>query len=156
MARLEDIPEATRIAAAELPCPSFETTPFVAGPKLAKRRVAIISSAGLLHRGARPFARPLHDGEGECRAVPSTWHARDILVSHASVNFDRTGFQRDINVVFPIDRLRDLAAAGDIGSVAETHFTFIPVADPTPARIADEMAAALHSTRVDGVILVPI
>lgn len=26
-------------------------------------------------------------------------------MSHLSINFDRTGFQQDINVVFPIDRL---------------------------------------------------
>ena len=31
MARLEDIPEPTRTAVANLPCPSFETTPFVIG-----------------------------------------------------------------------------------------------------------------------------
>jgi D-proline reductase (dithiol) PrdB len=156
MARLEDLPEATRIAATELPCPSFDTTPFVLGPPLSARRVAIVSSAGLIHRGAKPFARPLHDGAGEFRAVPATWHTRDILVSHASVNFDRTGYQRDLNVVFPIDRLHDLAADGTIGSVAETHYTFLPVADPTPADVADGIADGLRADNVDAVVLVPI
>jgi len=45
MARLEDIPEPTRTAVANIPCPVFDTTPFVAGPKLSERRVAIVSSA---------------------------------------------------------------------------------------------------------------
>jgi D-proline reductase (dithiol) PrdB len=156
MARLEDIPEATRIAALELSCPAFETTPFVAGPPLADRRVAIVSSAVLLHRGARPFIRPLHDGSGEYRAVSGTWDIADILVSHASFNFDRAGFQRDINVVFPIDRLRDLAAAGAIGSVADTHYTFIPVAEHATVEVADCIAAALHADNVNAVVLAPV
>jgi D-proline reductase (dithiol) PrdB len=156
MARLEDIPEATRIAALELPCPAFETTPFVSGPPLADRRVAIVSSAVLLHRGARPFASPLHDGPGEYRAVSGTWATADILVSHASVNFDRAGFQRDINVVFPIDRLRDLAAVGAIGSVADTHYTIMPVAEPATVEVADGIAAALHADKVNAVVLAPV
>ena len=49
--------------------------------------------------------------------------AGDILTSHVSINFDRAGFQRDLNVIYPIDRLRELAAEGVIGGVAETHFT---------------------------------
>ncbi len=39
-------------------------------------------------------------------------------MSHISVNFDRTGFQQDLNTVFPIDRLRELVADGEVGSMA--------------------------------------
>src|ERR1700739_4015893 len=111
MARLEDIPETTR-GVGNIPCPKFETTPFVTGPKLSERGVAIVSSAALIHRGDKPF--PF--GSGEYRAVPSDWENNDILMSHVSINFDRAGFQRDINVVYPIDRLREFAADGVIGS----------------------------------------
>ena len=119
MARLDDIPEPTRTTVANLPCPTFETTPFVSGPKLSERRVAIVSSAALILRGDAPF--PV--GSGEYRAVPASWNSADILMSHVSINFDRAGFQRDINVVLPVDRLRELVAEGRIGSVAATHFT---------------------------------
>ncbi len=153
MARLEDIPEPTRSAVANIPCPAFETSPFVAGPQLSERRVAIVSSAALIHRGDQPF--PF--GSGEYRAVPSTWAAADILMSHVSINFDRAGFQRDINVVFPIDRLRDLAAEGVIGSVADTHYTVMGSTDPIAmVESADGIAAAMYAEKVNAVILAPV
>ena len=98
--------------------PAFDTQPFVVGPPLAQRRVAIVSSAALIRRGDKPF--PF--GSAECRFLPASMPASDILMSHVSINFDRAGFQRDLNVVYPIDRLRELAAEGVIGGVAETHF----------------------------------
>ena len=51
-------------------------------------------------------------------------------MSHISTNFDRTGFQQDINVVFPVDRLRELAARGTIGSVADFHYSFMGATAP--------------------------
>jgi D-proline reductase (dithiol) PrdB len=153
MARLEDIPEPTRTAVANLPCPSFDTTPFVAGPPLSERRVAIVSSAALVHRGDKPF--PF--GSGEYRAVPGSWSNNDILVSHVSINFDRAGFQRDINVVYPIDRLHELAAEGVIGSVAETHYTVMGSTDPAAmVDAADSIAALLLADRCNAVVLAPV
>jgi D-proline reductase (dithiol) PrdB len=153
MARLEDIPEPTRTGVANIPCPAFDTTPFVAGPKLDQRRVAIVSSAALIHRGDKPF--PF--GSGEYRAVPGSWDTKDILISHVSINFDRAGYQRDINVVYPIDRLRDLAAEGTIASVADTHFTVMGSTDPAAmVESADGIAAALKADRVNAVVLCPV
>jgi hypothetical protein len=48
MARLTDLPPAPEKRYAELECPSFATTPWVKGPPLAERRVAIVLSAGLV------------------------------------------------------------------------------------------------------------
>ncbi len=153
MARLEDIPEPTRTAVANLPCPVFDTTPFVNGPPLSDRRVAIFSSAALIRRGDKPF--PF--GSGEYRAVPSNWNNDEILISHVSINFDRAGFQRDINVVYPIDRLRDLATEGVIGSVADTHYTVMGSTDPAAMeQSADAIAAALHADRCNAVVLTPV
>jgi hypothetical protein len=39
-------------------------------------------------------------------------------------------FQEDWNVVFPLDRLNELAAEGTIGSVAATHYSFMGATDP--------------------------
>ena len=46
-------------------------------------------------------------------------------MSHTSVNFDRAGFAEDVNVVFPIDRFRELEASGTIGSMADVHYSFM-------------------------------
>ena len=153
MARLKDIPQPTRDAVVAAPCPDFDTQPFVTGPPLAQRRVAIVSSAALIRRGDRPF--PF--GSAECRFLPASMSAADILMSHVSVNFDRTGFQRDLNVVYPIDRLRELAAEGVIGGVAETHFTIMGSTDPVGmTATADQIAGQLRQERIDSVLLSPV
>ena len=153
MARIEDLPQPTRDAVLNIPCPAFETTPFVSGPPLAQRRVAIVSSAALIRRGDKPFAF----GSGECRFVAADTPPADLLLSHVSINFDRAGWQRDINVVFPIDRLRDLAAMGEIGGVAETHYTVMGSTDPVAMKPAvDQIEGQLRQERIDSVLLSPV
>jgi D-proline reductase (dithiol) PrdB len=153
MARPEDIPQPTRDAVLNLPCPTFDTTPFVAGPVLTQRRIAILSSAALIRRGDKPF--PF--GSGECRFVSAATPAGELLVSHVSINFDRAGWQRDINVVYPIDRLRDLAASGEIGGVAETHYTVMGSTDPAEMEQAvEQIEGQLRQERIDSVLLSPV
>jgi D-proline reductase (dithiol) PrdB len=153
MARLEDIPQPTRDAVLAVPCPSFDTSPFVAGPPLAQRRVAIVSSAALIGRGETPFAF----GSAECRFLPASLPTDEILISHVSINFDRTGFQRDLNVVYPIERLRELAADGLIGGVADTHYTVMGSSDPAGMTEAvEQIAGQLRQERIDAVLLSPV
>jgi len=85
MARLEDIPQPSRDAVFAAPCPAFQTQPFVGGPPLAQRRVAIVSSAALIRRGDKPF--PF--GSAECRFLPASMPAGDILTSHVSMVLSR-------------------------------------------------------------------
>jgi D-proline reductase (dithiol) PrdB len=106
--RLEKLPAAMAKRLAELECPDFKTTPWVGGKKLSERRVAIVSSAGLVVRGDKVF----RGRDADYRAIPSMTGANDLLCSHISINFDRTGFQEDWNVVFPLDRLNELAVEG--------------------------------------------
>jgi D-proline reductase (dithiol) PrdB len=153
MARPEDIPQPTRDAVLNLPCPAFETTPFVSGPPLAQRRIAILSSAALIRRGDKPF--PF--GSGEARFIAADTPQGDLLISHVSINFDRAGWQRDINVVFPIDRLRDLAATGEIGRVADTHYTVMGSTDPAAMEDAlNQIEGQLRQERIDSILLSPV
>lgn len=153
MARPEDIPEPTRTAVTTVPCPRFETTPFVQGPPLAQRRIAIISSAALIKRGDEPF----HFGSTDYRTVPADRAPSDILISHVSINFDRAGFQRDINTVYPIDRLNELSREGVIGGVADTHYTIMGASDPDGmANTADQIAGQLRQERIDSILLSPV
>jgi D-proline reductase (dithiol) PrdB len=151
--RLTDLPPAQAKRLAELECPDFTTRPWVSGPPLSQRRVAIVSSAGLVVRGETPF----RGRDPDYRVVPGDVAPGELLISHISINFDRTGFQEDRNVVFPIDRLNELAAEGAIGSVAETHYSFMGATDPVQMeRYAREVAGRLKSDRVDAVILSPV
>lgn len=153
MTRLTDLPPAQARRLAELECPDFATRPWVKGPPLARRRVAIVSSAGLVRRGEMPF----RGRDADYRVIPGGTRPEDLLISHISINFDRTGFQEDWNVVFPLDRLNELAAESAIGSVAATHYAFMGATDPAQMEPhARELAGRLKSDRVDAVILSPV
>jgi D-proline reductase (dithiol) PrdB len=153
MTRLTSLPPAQAKRLAELECPDFMTRPWVKGPPLAQRRVAIVSSAGLVVRGENPF----RGRDPDYRVIPSGTKPDELLISHISINFDRTGFQEDWNVVFPLDRLNELAAGGVIGSVARTHYSFMGATDPVEMEPhARELAGRLKRDQVDAVILSPV
>ena len=88
--RLTDLPPAQAKRLAELECPAFTTRPWATGPALAQRRVAIVSTAGLVVRGEMPFRWR----DADYRGIPADIAPKDLLISHISINFDRTGFQK--------------------------------------------------------------
>ena len=138
----------------EMPCPRFEGTPWVTGPAVGRRKVALISTAGLHRRNDLPIT----PGSPDYRVIPADTPATDLVMSHVSTNFDRTGFQIDWNVVLPLDRLRELAESGDIGAVARHHYSFmgaIGELDGLEPR-AQELAEHMRSDGVDAALLVPV
>lgn len=154
MARLEDIPLSERKMMEELDCSGYEDRrPWVIGPALDKRRVAIISTAALNLRSDAVYQRD----EVDYRVIPGDTDPADVVMSHSSVNFDRTGFQQDLNVCFPLQRLHEMADDGTIGSVAEFHYTVSGA--PHPADLEDSaraIAKMMKAEAVDTVLLVPI
>jgi D-proline reductase (dithiol) PrdB len=150
---LTDLPPAQAQRLAEVECPDFVTRPWAKGPALSRRRVAVVSSAGLVVRGETPF----RGRDPDYRAIPADTKPEELLISHISINFDRTGFQEDWNVVFPIDRLNELAAEGVIASVARTHYSFMGASEPLQMEPhARELAGRLKRDQVDAVILSPV
>jgi D-proline reductase (dithiol) PrdB len=158
MARLEDLPVWEREHLLQLrdDAPRFATTPWAEGPALRERRVTLISTAGLHRRGDRPFTGGA--GATEYRVIPAEATAADLVMSHISVNFDRSGFRRDLNVVFPLDRVKELAIEGAIGSVAAYHYSFMGAPWPSTRfePKARELAALLARDRVDAAVLIPV
>jgi len=158
MVRLADLPDWEREHMLEkIPAlPDFGLSPWVSGPPLAQRRVALVTSAGLHKRGDRPFG--LGSAANDYRVIPGDARAEDLVMSQLSVNYDRTGFQQDLNVVFPIDRLRELEADGVIGSVADHHYAFMGAGSPVTRMEAKarEVAGLLKRDRVDAVLLIPV
>ena len=153
MARIEDIPQATREAVLALEIPEPDNRPFVVGPPLRERRVAIVSSAALHDRRELPFM----PGSAEYRELPASLPAADIRMSHVSINFDRSGFQRDINVAYPVERLGELAAEGAIGSVADSHYAVMGSTDPaTMTETVEALVARFLRDRIDAVLFSPV
>lgn len=134
--------------------PTFETQAFAPSPPLAEARVAIVTTAGLRKAGDDAWG----PGDQSFRVFNSD--DRDVQLGHLSPNFDRAGFAADINVVYPVDRLAELAADGTIGSVGAHHISFMGAQDDTMTTIRmDSGKAAAKIFKDDGVnvvILTPV
>lgn len=153
MVRLADLPDPLAGAIRDLPLPTFDTNPWTSPPPLSGARVAIVTTAGLHRADDDRFAV----GSADYRVLPRSAPPGDVLMSHASVNFDRTGFQQDLNVVYPLGLLEGLAARGHIGSVADWHYSFMGATDPSRMEAnAPEVARLLRQDGVDLVILTPV
>jgi D-proline reductase (dithiol) PrdB len=153
MARLEYLPPQLADHMQHLPCPDLGPTACAGGPPLSQRRVAIISTAGLGRKSEGGF----NPGDSDYRVIPADLPAAAMTMSHVSVNYDRTGFQEDINIVFPIDRLREMATGGEIGSVADHHYSFMGATNPIQMQPAVEsLIGPLQAEGVDAVVLLPV
>jgi D-proline reductase (dithiol) PrdB len=154
MVRLESVSEEERKLLLSLPCPVNETSPWVKAPPLKKMRLAMVTTAGLHLRSDRPFQLDPHDFY---RVIPGDVQANDMVMSHLAASFDRSAYQRDLNTVFPIDRLREMEKRHDIGSLAEFHYSVSSAHSAaefeTPAK---EIAGLLKKDGVNGVLLLPV
>ena len=153
MVRMEDLSEPEVIGLSNFPVQNFEGSPWAVGSPLSQRRVAIVSTAGLQRLGDKTFTRQ----SGDYRVIPKELAASDFYMSHLSTNFDRTGFQQDVNIVFPIDRLKELEGEGVIGSVADFHYSFMGAIAPEQMEpSARQLAGLLKDDGVDAVLLCPV
>jgi D-proline reductase (dithiol) PrdB len=162
---MESPDAAMRAYGAGLPVPTFAEPAFVTPPPIESARVAIVTTAGLTQRGEGLWT----PGETSFRVIGR--EERELTLGHLSPNFDRTGVAADLNVVYPIDRLEELARDNLIGGVAPRHVSFQgaivhgePAAPPgTESQlttiIVDSGPAAAKLLRDDGVdvaILTPV
>lgn len=140
--------------AGALPCPSFPDPAWVTPRPLAESRVAIVTSAALHTPDDEGFTA----GDTSFRIIDRS--RRDLVLGHWSPNFDHTGVALDLNVVYPIDRLEELARQGVIGDVAPRHISFAgnQPDDVATIRLDSGPAAArvLRDDGVDVVLLTPV
>ena len=155
MVRLSDLPnyEREHLLSKNLP-PLGPAVWTKAKADLSELRIALITTAGLHYRDAQAFAftdstfRPI-DGEED---------PNNLVMSHSSVNFDKTGFSEDVNLVFPLQRFKELAAECTIGSLASIHYSFMG-AGLLPESYeagAAQVAGLLKQDKVDAVFLTPV
>ena len=154
MPRLDRLTELQRKSSLAHPCLLNDLAPFTRLRRpLSHSRLALVTTAGIHLRGDTPFT----GGDQSFRAIPANTPASDIVQSHASIGFDRTAFQRDINVVFPIDRVRELEARREVGSLSQTYFSFMGAQRPPYDRLLQEtgpeVARRLQDEGVDIVFL---
>ena len=128
------------------------------GPALERCKVATVTTAGLHLPDDPPFEK-VKGGDYSYRMVPLDAPLTSLVCSHPSGAWDRSGVEADRNLALPLDRLRSLAEAGEIGEVAPRHVSF-QGSITAPLRLvkqtAPEVADALIHDGVDVVLLTPV
>ena len=151
MTKISEMPVVGRDFISNLKLPNFEKMAWTKPSPANKRRVSIVSTAAISKRNDRPFSWLAKDH----RVIHKT--DRDLVMTHVAVEFDRSAWQQDLNVIFPLDRLAEMEADHEIGSLANEHYSFMGAADPvTMEKSAREVAARMKDEGVDTVFLIPI
>ncbi len=123
---------------------------------LAAMRVALASSGGVHPATAQPFDLVSHSGDYSLRWIPGDVDSSRLRFAHD--HYDHTDPDRDPNCMFPIDRLRELAAERVVGSVAAWHLGFMGW-NPDPAALlhhaVPEIVQRWQDDRVDAAVFSP-
>lgn len=123
---------------------------------LRESRLALVTTAGVHLDTDRPFRLVDKKGDWSWREIPGDAAFDRLRLSHVGYNTRKVC--EDINCVFPLERLRELATEGAIGSVSPRHFSFmgyIPITEPLVSGTAPEVAQKLREDEVDLVLLAP-
>lgn len=159
MPRLEILSEVQRRMLEFFPCMESDDVPWTPLNKpLSDTTVAIVTTAGLHLRDDKPFNRDHPGGESTYRVLPTTADTADIVQSHFSIGFDRTAIYRDINITYPIDRMRELVDNGTIGGLGPNNYSFMGALRDCTAvaeQTGPEVAQRLKDQGVDLVLLTP-
>ena len=128
-------------------------TPF--DGDLKRTNVALVTAGGVHLREQETFNIADELGDLTYRVFADDVDSAQLMVTHH--HYDHTDADRDINVVFPIDVLRDLAAEGFIGGLARKHVGYMgytmqlkAMYEGTAPQIANEID---RGGRADAVVL---
>jgi D-proline reductase (dithiol) PrdB len=121
-------------------------------------RLALITSGGVHLRSQIPFNMTDPAGDPTFREIPANTSSSDLTITHNY--YDHSDADKDINIIFPLERIQDLKQAGDLGDVNYRHFSFMGHImhhhiDTLMKDTAPNVAAKLKSDKVDIAILTP-
>ncbi|HYY56373.1 MAG TPA: glycine/sarcosine/betaine reductase selenoprotein B family protein [Pyrinomonadaceae bacterium] len=128
-------------------------TPF--DRELARSTIAIVTAGGVHLKDQEPFNIADELGDLGYRVIPQDVDSAELMVTHH--HYDHTDADQDINVVFPLDVLRELETEGFIGGVARKHVGYMgytmqlkAMYEGTAPEIANEID---KGSRADAVVL---
>lgn len=115
---------------------------------LREATVVLVTSAGVHLKRDQPFHMNNPEGDASLRVIPGDTGLDDLTITHDY--YDHRAADRDVNCVFPLERLRELAAAGMIGRVAPRHIgTMGHIFGAEERRLVTEVAPAIARLLVD-------
>jgi len=121
-------------------------------------KIAVVTTAGVHHKDQQPFNMLDREGDPSYRTIDLSAPFSSLMITHDY--YDHADADKDINIVFPIERLKEFEKEGLIGQVAELHYGFMGHITgrhlPTLInRTAPEVAQRLKEDKVDIVIVTP-
>lgn len=123
---------------------------------LSESRIAFVSTSGVQPKDSLPFDTVHPVGDYSFRRVPADARPSDLVIHQ--LKYPTFGAKKDLNVIFPIERLQELSNEGFIGGLTENFYTFIGY-NMDPGRLeetlAEDIAEAIAAERPDAVIAAP-
>ena len=90
---------------------------------LNESKIALITTAGVHHRNQLPFDMNDREGDPTFRLIDAFRPIEDLMITHDY--YDHSDADKDINIVFPIQRMREFEKKGIIGELGENHYGFM-------------------------------
>lgn len=120
--------------------------------------VALVTTAGLHHKDQKPFDMNDKDGDPSYREIDSTRPLSDLMITHDY--YDHSDADKDINIVFPIVRLKEFEEENAVGKVLNFHYSFMGHIDGRHiqtliSQTGPEVAERLKNLDVNVVLLTP-
>lgn len=149
---------AKRFTEAYQPRQSVGEIPFVKPKPLRQARLALVTTSGIHHRSQPPFNMADGDGDPSYRELNGEEILDDFQITHDY--YDHADAGKDPNIIFPLERLRELVSEGVLGALASTHYAFMGHIDgrhiaTLVEKTAQEVAQRLKADQVDLVLLTP-
>ncbi len=120
--------------------------------------VAIVTTAGVHHKTQKPFDMKDPDGDPTFRQIDTARPLSDLMITHDY--YDHADADKDLNIVFPVERLKEFEKEGIIGKLTDRHYGFMGHIlrrhiDTLINKTAIEVAESLKADGVDIVLLMP-
>lgn len=119
--------------------------------ELKDMKIAFATAAGVHLKSDERFNLA---GDFSYRIVPGNAKTSDLMVSHGG--YDNGDVNKDINCMFPLDRLRELKEEGFIKEISDVHIGFMGGGgnqEKFKNETGPEIAQKLKDENVDAVVL---
>ena len=162
MATYHDLSLTHRLFMKAYPFSRYAVNPVpcaVLSKPLSEIRIALVTSAGLHTPAQTGFDHDFKGGDFSFREIPNDVQTNTLIESHKSSAFDHAGIEADRNLVFPLDRFRELEVQNLIGTLNHRHFSFMG-SITKPRKLMEEtsveVAKLLRADQADAVFLTPV
>jgi D-proline reductase (dithiol) PrdB len=120
--------------------------------------MALVTTAGVHQKDQTPFDMLDPDGDPTFRTIDNSVSVNNLMITHDY--YDHADADKDMNIVFPLERLQEFAQEGVIGRVADKSYSFMghidgPYIHTLINKSSPEIVTCLKADKVNVVLLTP-